>query len=211
MMALVTGIFLAQYGMLFTLISLVVTGFLLWFLCRRSYEIAFKHRIILTEKGVIWHYLGITGFASWDIIDIFDKDNENGWINLTFSTSDKHHTHVRIGSFHTNIPLKPYEVWGIRLSNSAQYNKSWLSNLPSSSRDFIPITLITNIPKNRQFINHEKFKETEFGQDLVHYAPHLFEDVKKPKNHLEKNYAIMEEQDIEQEAFFDEQTQTQKR
>ena len=65
-------------------------------------------------------------------------------------------------------------------------------------------------PFSRQ-LNTEKILETEFGQELYDLAPHLFEDVKKPKNRLEENYAMMEESDIEQEAFFDEQTKTEKR
>ncbi len=171
------GVYLAKYGLFFTLISLVVSGFLLWFLCRRSYETAFKHQITLTDKGISWRYLGVTGYAAWESVEFFGTDDENGWINMTFATSENRHAYIRVGSFQTNVNLKPYEVWGIRLSEDAMLSKTWLSNLPYESRDFIPITLITNIPLNRdKSINLEKFKETEFGQDLYHYAPHLFEE-----------------------------------
>lgn len=95
---------------------------------------------------------------------------------MTFATSDNRHVSVRFGGYRTNAKLQSYDVWGIRLGEDAQLSKTWLSDLPYGSRDLIPITLITNIPLYRdKSINYERFLETNFGQQLYHHAPHLFE------------------------------------
>lgn len=63
------------------------------------------------------------------------------------------------------------------------------------STDFIPIGRYVNLPRNwnpfNRNINTEKLLETEFGQTLYEYAPHLFDDYSdmKPKKRLEEGYS----------------------
>lgn len=106
--------------------------------------------------------------------------------------------------------------WGLRAYRAKKIYRSRFGKLFLDAwlyDRFIPLERLVKVPRKWIFSRDiEKFKKTEFGQDLYRYAHHLFGeyDDRKPKNHIEKNHAIMEEQDIEQEAFFNEQAQTQK-
>jgi|GEM_PF-4103874 len=189
--AIGVGIYLFQIQPFFTVIALVASLWMLWFIVRRSYEIAYQHHITLSDKGISWRYLGVTGFAVWDIVEVFDIDDERGWTNMTFATSDNRHVSIRVGGYRTNVKLPSYDVWGIRLGEDAQLETTLLSDVPYGSHNLIPITLITKIPLYRdKSIDYERFIETEFGQELYHYAPHLFEDVQKSEHH--ENHAMMD-------------------
>lgn len=183
-LAIGTGIFLLQYSILFLMVCFIVALWVLWFLCRRSYEVTFKHHLTVTSKGISWRYLGISGFASWDIVEAFNTDNERGWLNLTFATSDHRHASISLPASRWHIPIRAKNTFGIRLNQEAHLQKSWLSNLPKCSRDVIPLSLVISIPQNRDgSIKWHQFQQTEFGQILYDHAPHLFEDVEKPKKH----------------------------
>ena len=92
--------------------------------------------------------MGIAGFVDWDNLSHFD------WI----------------GRGRTRY-------WGIRLHQEIPLQMNWIARLGGYERyfsDFLPITHWTT---QRWIIwrRAERFKQTPLGQELLYYAPHLFE------------------------------------
>ena len=52
-----------------------------------------------------------------------------------------------------------------------KFHFGWPSN-------FLPVTAVVHLPRRwlGLFIDSEKLLETDFGRELLHYAPQLFED-----------------------------------
>ena len=149
-------------------------------------EFIFKLKFEVTDNGLWLHMYG-KRFYPWDsMISLGTKSR-------TVKYSSNWGIHTRKAKI---IHQSPIGKWMIG---------NWIHNT------FIPVEQIVDVPR-KFLVSHdiEKFKQTEFGQDLYHYAPHLFEKYEiKSKKQKEDDYAIMEESSVAQEAFFDGQAQTQ--
>ena len=73
-------------------------------------------------------------------------------------------------------------TYGIQLHEKVEVEiNGWFDKFfYGSSTDYIRLTGIVNVPMRfaglkGNVIKLDEFAETEFGQDLMHYAPHLFE------------------------------------
>lgn len=79
--------------------------------------------------------------------------------------------------------------------------------------DFIALGRYVHLPRYlnpfKREVNTEKLLETEFGQALYEYAPHLFDDYgdSKPKKRLEDGYDEREDYWYEEEMMQDEQNE----
>lgn len=122
-------------------------------------EIIWRFAIIITPKGLWFHGYG-KRFYAWDNLQKFDrvrKRNRSAYIGIQTKDPD----------IKNSNSLSSLLFW------------AWVSD------SFIPIELVCTVPRKWIFFfDKEKFKQTELGQDLLHYAPHLFEDKTKRKNRL---------------------------
>lgn len=116
-------------------------------------------RLIIAPEGIEYHVLEHCGFADW-------------------------HNMANFGYRHT--PEGP--AWGIVLNRQVDAEPNQLPIFPrhydpgaGCLNTFIPLSLIilNNIPGTSfQMVDVEDFRLTPLGQDLLYYAPHLFEGVK---------------------------------
>lgn len=112
-------------------------------------------RVIVSEEGIELQRGGTRLFSPWDNISHFGvngagKDQQDGLFLYN--------------------KVQP-EVSGI--ADSLCFG--W-------EADFMPIGLVINMPRHSGFfrppINLDKLLNTEFGQDVAYYAPHLFDKAK---------------------------------
>ena len=102
--------------------------------------------------GIIWLTLSIAGYTS---------------VPDGFFSSKRHRLH---------------RYWGIRLKTKTETAANWIQKLlliPSIHDRFLPLQYWVHIPRKSLLdreIDIKRFKQTPLGQDLLHYAPHLFED-----------------------------------
>lgn len=120
---------------------------------------AFIARLIVSPEGIEYNFGGYSGFAFWhDMECLGDRRSPLG------------------------------QVWGIILNRRIDLMPTQVrSFLPFSSsgpdylRTFISLNHIVLVQKKgfpRPKVNVNDFRCTPLGQDLFHYAPHLFEGVK---------------------------------
>ena len=151
--------------------------------------------------------ISIACFACWSIVLLlFAFTHEHKKVKIILSsegilvcTNHKRYASTWDSLHNLDILTMPREtVIGIRsaVSITVEENKGVLAALarsfPSGIEDeyFLPLSPIINIPTRRMsvwsgdtMIDFDKLAQTEFGRDLLHYAPHLFEDSKeKQKN-----------------------------
>jgi hypothetical protein len=145
------------------LLVLIIDAFLLWW----SYIFTTQSRVTIFEEGIELVRGGSRLFTKWDNI-----------------------SHLGIKGYGRN------QQRGIFLYDKVKPKVNGLIEklLFGRETDFIPIGRYVHLPRNwnpfNRQINTEKLLETEFGQRLYDYAPHLFDDYNnaKPKNRLEDDY-----------------------
>lgn len=100
-------------------------------------------------------------------------------------------------------------TYGIFLSNEVQPDNVGLIEglVYGHSSDYIELSSIIKVPTKNSWTNRkidlDKFAQTEFGQDLMRYTPHLFEKGKKVKTkHRLSDDEIIEADDL---AWYEEQ------
>ena len=99
-------------------------------------------------------------------------------------------------------------TYGIQLIKSVDVEINGLLDrfFFGSSTDYIRLTGLVTVPmrwegfRKGNLIKLEEFAETEFGQDLMHYAPQLFED--------EDDEELLED-DIDDADYYDEEIEQQ--
>jgi hypothetical protein len=134
-------------GIILTIILAALIGIACWY----AFEYAFRTYIFVTDEGIGVNGLH-RGFITWDALEKF------AWA----------------GSLKNRI-------WGIRTIRSLDYQSGFWSGLLGGN--FIPLSHVIGRPSPAKVemlvmeigVNLDKFAETPFGQDLLHYAPHLFE------------------------------------
>jgi hypothetical protein len=151
---------------------------------RVSYFLAHGNKLILRPDGMEYHYLGIHGFAKWSEMLYFDVDKERAWLNTAYQTSDLRSMRVTILFFSWRIPIRNKSVIGIRLKNVPMLHKSPLAKIPDVNLDFIPLSLLVDIPRMKDGLGDiDKFIQTKFGQDLSKNAPYLFDEKENAYRH----------------------------
>lgn len=130
------------------IIVLAVQVIVVFFGLSWTWQAVFVDRLIVSNEGMEFHGMGIVGFTTWDNLSHFD------WI----------------GRGRTRY-------WGIRLHREIPLQMNWIARLGGYRRyfsDFLPITHWTT---QRWTLGRrvERFKQTPLGQDMLYYAPHLFE------------------------------------
>lgn len=152
-----------EIPMLFIMLMLVIDAFLLWW----AYIFTTQSHVTIFEEGIELVRGGSRLFTKWD--------------NVSHLGIKGHGRNERRGIF-LHQKAKP-KVNGL------------IENLLFGwETDFIPIGTYVNLPRHRnpfnRQINTEKLLDSEFGQTLYDYAPHLFDDYgdAKPKNRLEDGY-----------------------
>jgi hypothetical protein len=132
----------------------IMQAYLLWYL----YTFSFRTRLILYKDGLELQQGSAHFFAAWEHLSHFGGKK----IGKAF----------RVGIYLHKI-VQP-EVKGIL----DRFHFGWPSN-------FLPVTTVILLPRRwlGLFVDTEKLLETEFGRDLLHYAPQVFEVAKeKVKN-----------------------------
>ncbi|MEM9955841.1 MAG: hypothetical protein AAF846_29850 [Chloroflexota bacterium] len=92
-------------------------------------------------------------------------------------------------AYHPKAKKVNFAEWGIQAVGAREITHSLIGHLligGYSHDKFIPLGYFVEIPMSGCVWSSpdiEKFRETEFGQILCDHAPHLFEDVEKPKKH----------------------------
>jgi hypothetical protein len=141
----------------FFLILIPIYGFILWILLISSTQ----QHLAIYENGLEYRMGGNRRFSRWE---------------------DMRHFEIR--------PQGKSSVIGIYSSHiEKRHEGSFIERLLSSSHnDLIPLSVV-HVPSRRinwwtrSIVDTEKFAETDFGRELLHYAPHLFEDgEEKAKN-----------------------------
>ena len=120
-------------------------------ICTYAFEYAFRTYIFVTDEGIGVNGLH-RGFITWDALEHF------AWA----------------GSLKNRI-------WGIRTIRPLDYQSGFWSRLFGGN--IIPLSHVIGRPPHNKVemlvmeigVNLDKFTETPLGQDLLHYAPHLFE------------------------------------
>ena len=90
-----------------------------------------------------------------------------------------------------------FDVRNIRLSQPIDVSHNTLKRLFSLGKGYrcIPVFHIIDIPQSlRGKLKLEEFAETDFGRDLYHYAPHLFDG--KAKRLSSEDELLDEEDDL---------------
>jgi hypothetical protein len=161
---------------LFSLILSLLAIYILLY-SRVSYFVAHGNKLILSSKGIEYHYLGIVGFANWEDMLFFDEDKERAWINSSYQTSDLRSMRVTILFFSWHIPIRNKVVLGIRLQHEPKLHINPLATVPKANLDFIPLSLLVDIPRLKDgSVNVGKFAKSKLGQELLNYAPFLFDE-----------------------------------
>ncbi len=130
----------------------------IWYLS----EYIMNFTIVVTSDGLWFHGYG-KRFYTWDTMQSFTKD---------YIWSPYHHR------------------WGIHVTNAALIHRNQISKWLVGNWFFdkmIPLEGIVKVPKKwLLFRDVEAFKQTEFGQELFYFAPHLFDEAgqEKRKNRL---------------------------
>lgn len=120
--------------------------------------------IVINSKGLWLHSFG-KRFYTWESLVLFGstRTSINRWVR----------------GIHTN------EAQFVQSSRMGRW--LWWRRQPIDN--FIPLEWLSRLPRKRLFFVHkEKFKQTELGQDLLYYAPHLFDEKPKRKNQLDDGY-----------------------
>jgi hypothetical protein len=133
-----------------------------------------------------WSYM----FTSQSRVTIYDEGIELERGGSKLFTKWENVSHLGVKGFGRS------ERRGIFLHEKAKPKVNGLIEklIFGSETDFIPIGRYVNLPRHwnpfNRNINTEKLLESEFGQGLYEYAPHLFDDYSdmKPKNRLEDSY-----------------------
>lgn len=124
-----------------------------------AYYFVFGNRLIICSEGIEFHIIGQRGFTCW-------------------------HNLRRFG----DMCIDSSPSWGIIFDYTVSISTERLarlfaprSDMPDTCDKFIPLTYLT-LPKRQWIlfgdIDFDHFKTTPLGQDLLYYAPHLFEGVK---------------------------------
>jgi len=123
-------------------------------ICWQSFICAFRTYVIVNDDGI--GVEGIyQGFISWDEVEGF------GWEGIFKS-----------------------RTWGIKTTETVNPSGYWVAPF---TENFIPLSHIVGQPPSKRFEmlvvgfgdDLDKFALTPLGQDLLHYAPHLFEEKQK--------------------------------
>jgi hypothetical protein len=125
---------------------------LLWWL----YYTIFFSRLVITEDGIDFYTWSMRGFTSWDNLRDFDF----------VPATKRYHEHVIRYEDDIDMDVNPL----LRLFHFVTV----VDNV-------LPLRYWVHVPhKYISLINGEmdieRFKQTPLGQDLLQYAPHLFED-----------------------------------
>lgn len=134
--------------------AVFLIGILYSYIAWRFYFHAFVDKILVTSEGLAiegWHQ----AFAEWSILSHVDSQSDGRGA-----------------------------IWGIYLAKKLSNPKSrgWFGY--DFANTFIPLTHIYRIPMRfrligfRREIDLDKFAQTPLGQDLLYYAPHLFDEAK---------------------------------
>lgn len=86
---------------------------------------------------------------------------------------------------------------GIHLEQPITVSHNTLTRLLYMGRAFqcIPINYVIPIPQGLRKIKLREFAETDFGRELFHYAPHLFDDVDDKTKRLASEGELLDEED----------------
>ena len=115
-------------------------------------ERTFHFAMVITRNGIWFHGYG-KRFYTWDSM-------------------------ILLGIVQSNS-------WGIKTENPQVVNRNKITKFFIRNwfpTNFIPIEAIVGLPyKGMKIRDTSKFLETELGQELYHFAPHLFDEVGKEK------------------------------
>jgi hypothetical protein len=133
-------------GMLLSLLLFL----LVCVVCRETYKYAFRTYILVNDDGISVEG-SYNGFISWDEVERF------GWEGIFKG-----------------------RTWGIKTTETVNPSGYWIAPF---TEKFIPLSHIVGQPPSKRFEmivagfgdDLDKFAQTPLGQDLLHYAPQLFE------------------------------------
>lgn len=142
------SVFIWEYGWLWICLLIPVATFVGWI----SFIQARRTCIVLSKDGIEYRFGQMRTFASWDNLSHFGvKHSGRGSSRKGFFLHESLRKHLL----------------GVEYSQDF-FDVSNVINVPTQWEGFIKGTVV----------DLEKFAKTEFGQDLLHYAPHLFEKEK---------------------------------
>jgi hypothetical protein len=146
---LLTGLFLVNHP-----IGQLFLLILVCVICWQSFVYAFRTYVIANDDGI--GVEGIyRGFIKWDEVEHF------GWEGFFKG-----------------------RTWGIKTTETVNPSGYWVVPFTET---FIPLSHIVGQPPSKRFEmlvagfgdDLDKFVQTPLGQDLLYYAPHLFEEKQK--------------------------------
>ena len=158
---------------------LMFDAFFLWF----GIIFTTQTRVLVSEDGIELQRGGARAFTSWDNISHFGvkgggKNQQRG--------------------VYLYQKIKP-EVSGL----AERLFFGW-------ETDFLPIGQVINLPTRWGFfrnpINHEKLADTEFGQDVAYYAPHLLDGEVAEKEKIGIDHLLSRSSDASYVIGADERT-----
>jgi hypothetical protein len=148
------AVMFSLFWVLAFVVSVMAMTYYLWF----GTSFMTRTFVIVSDDGIELQCGGICAFTPWDNISHIDVKGSGN--------SQQH-------GIYLHNKIKP-EVNG------------WVEKLLySSETDFLPIGEVINLPTRWGLfhypIDYEKLADTEFGQDLLNYAPHLLQEPDEDK------------------------------
>jgi len=129
---------------------------------------ATRTSITIYEDGIEYRYGSLYAFSTWDNIKYINK------LGIYFHQPVETVVH---GGFFDRLLFRQKALAFIHIAD--------IVHIPTYRDNF----------QQESVLDLKKFIETEFGSDLMHYAPHLFKAYSdyKPKHQLEDNYDSQEQ------------------
>jgi hypothetical protein len=128
-----------------------IAGISLWWVG----HMVFRDRLIVRDDGLEFYASGVEGFTTWDNLSEF-----------AFVAIERNRENVIRYADRVTVTAHPF----MKITGFSAVMENWL-----------PLQYWALIPRKSSVkleMDVEKFKKTPLGKDLLHYAPHLFEEEK---------------------------------
>lgn len=119
-----------------------------------AYQIVFTDSLLISAEGVQFQIMGQAGAVTWEQVERLERRTSGAY---------------RLGGVVVNGMTVSRGVWypffGVFFA---------VDTILGRLGDFLPLGYFGVMPWQGSVLDEDRFKITPLGQDLLHYAPHLF-------------------------------------